>query len=401
MKTSSVSDIFGLFFPLYLPAFLFSVSQSLLIPVLPLYAQSFHASYGLVGVVLAGESIGMLAGDLPAGVIIHRLGQKRSMTLGLVLTGISNALIFWAPGLWMIIACRMVAGLGTSLFSVSRHYYLAEMTPPGSRGRIISLFGGVFRMGRMAGPLIGGSIAAAFGLRYSFLAFGVICLAALIVVVIYLPVVEVDESQVDGQAGVGRISVREVLRAERAKLLAAGPGFLLLQMIRTGPSTILPIYGANVLGLSVDRIGLVVSVGSALDMLLFYPAGILMDRKGRKHAIISSCLLLGLGIATIPFTDRFATLLMAALLAGFGNGLGSGAMLTLGSDLAPARGRSEFLGAWTLIGDFGSTTGPLAVGWLAECMPLSFTIWVIAAGGLASAAIFAARVPETLKRREA
>ncbi len=180
-------DNFGLFFPLYLPAFLFSFSHSLLIPVLPLYAQSLDANYSLVGVVLAGEAIGMVLADLPAGMLMRRIGQKGAMMLGLGLTAVSTTGIFFAQTILAVVLLRMAAGVGSSLFSVSRHYYLAEMAPPMQRGRITSLFGGVFRMGRALGPIVGGTVAVAFGYQASFLVFGVVCLAALLVVTNYLP----------------------------------------------------------------------------------------------------------------------------------------------------------------------------------------------------------------------
>ena len=47
------------------------------------------------------------------------------------------------------------------------------------------------------------------------------------------------------------------------------------------------------------------------------------------------------------------------MLAGIGNGLGSGIVLTLGADLAPADERSRFLGVWRLVGDCGVLAGPL------------------------------------------
>ena len=69
---------------------------------------------------------------------------------------------------------------------------------------------------------------------------------------------------------------------------------------------------------------------------------------------------------------------------GLGNGIGSGTMMTLGADLAPAPGHGEFLGVWRLIGDVGSTGGPLVVGALADAVGLA-----LAAFGLAGVGVLA------------
>ena len=88
-------------------------------------------------------------------------------------------------------------------------------------------------------------------------------------------------------------------------------------------------------------------------------------------------------------------LLVAALVIGFGNGLGSGAMLTLGSDLAPKESAGEFLGMWRLIGDTGQTGAPIVVGGVAQLVGLSPATFVIAAMGVAAALVFGMFVPET------
>jgi hypothetical protein len=69
-------------------------------------------------------------------------------------------------------------------------------------------------------------------------------------------------------------------------------------------------------------------------------------------------MLMGIALVWIPFTGSATTLLLAALLIGFGNGIGSGVLMTLGADYSPARGRPQFLGIWRLLSDSGSTGGP-------------------------------------------
>jgi len=86
-----------------------------------------------------------------------------------------------------------------------------------------------------------------------------------------------------------------------------------------------------------------------------------------------------------------------ALMMGLGNGLSAGTMMTLGSDLAPPEALGEFLGVWRLVGDAGSTGGPLLVGAVADVLDLGVAAVAVAVVGLAAAAVFAYRVPETLE----
>ena len=86
-------------------------------------------------------------------------------------------------------------------------------------------------------------------------------------------------------------------------------------------------------------------------------------------------------------------------MIGLGNGLGSGTMMTLGADLAPAEARGEFLGLWRFIGDIGNAGGPMVVGHIADLAGLATAPLIVAGIGLAGAGILGGLVPETLVRR--
>ncbi|MCC6791843.1 MAG: MFS transporter, partial [Thermomicrobiales bacterium] len=88
-------------------------------------------------------------------------------------------------------------------------------------------------------------------------------------------------------------------------------------------------------------------------------------------------------------------LLAAAAVIGFGNGLGSGTMMTLGADLAPEGATGEFLGVWRLIGDAGAFVGPVAVGILASAAGLRGSAVLLAAFGAIAALVLAFLVEET------
>ncbi len=176
---------------------------------------------------------------------------------------------------------------------------------------------------------------------------------------------------------------------------------LLAQMVRSGRGIVVPLYAADIVGLNVTQIGWIVTLSAAIDMAMFYPAGVIMDRFGRKYSSVPSFALQALGMALIPFTFSFGTLLAATLVIGFGNGLGSGTMLTLGSDLAPKESMGEFLGVWRLIGDVGQSGAPMAVGGIADALSLPLATFAIAGAGLGAALALAFFVPETLRPHKA
>jgi MFS family permease len=380
----------------YLPSLLYAFCTGLLIPILPLYAADFEISYGLIGVVLAAELIGLAVGDIPAGLLVQRFGIKRVMVLGIGVVSIAVGALFWMQTIWLVIICRLLSGFSLALFNVSRHVYLAETLKLETRGRFIAVLGGVRRAGMFTGPAVGGIVATQYGLRAPFFLFMIICLVAFFTIIIFL---NVETPATSNKVHVPQVSVLSTLRLHYYVLMTAGGGFLFAMMIRHGSKVVIPLYGANVLGLSAQEIGFIVSISSAVDMMLFYPAGWVMDNLGRKYAIVPSFFGQGIGLALIPFAVNAWGLLIAGCIVGLANGLSSGSMMTLSSDLAPEDARGNFLGIWSLIGDAGSAGSPLIVGVVADLFSLHPSIWVIALAGFCASGLFAFFVPETLKQK--
>jgi MFS family permease len=376
----------------YLPALLLSFCSGLLVPTLPLFASSLHASLGVVGVVMGAEAIGTLIADVPAGVLLGRFSDKAVMVVGLVLVAASVLLLVPAHSVVLVIGLRLVSGLGLALFNLSRHAFLTEATRDGRRGRAISTFGGVSRAGAFVGPAVGGLLAAAFGLRAPFVLYAAVVVAALLGVLWFVPA---RAPHAPPAAAAPRFAA---LRDFAAVLSTAGLAQLMAQTLRAGRKVLLPLYASQVLGLDVGAVGFILSASAFADLTLFYPAGWLMDRRGRKFAIVPSFLVQAVGLALVPLTHGFAALLAVAVGLGFGNGLGAGTMMTLGSDLAPREALGEFLGVWRLVGDAGSSGGPLLVGAVAEVLDLGLAAVAVAVVGVGAALVFAYRVPETLRR---
>jgi MFS family permease len=378
----------------YLPSFVLSLSSGLLAPVLPLYAAELAPSYGLVGLVLGGESLGSLVGDVPAGVLLTRLGRKRTMLLGGVTMLLATTVLFWVHSVWVALVCRVLTGLGWALFGVARHAYIASQTDVGNRGRAIALFGGLNRAGRLVGPALGGMVATLYGLRPSFLVYGALCALVPAAVALLMPRARLNRPAERFPSLSAQVLA--TLRGHRHLLGAAGSGQLLAQAVRAGRGIIIPLYAADVLGLGAGSIGLILSVSSAVDVVLFYPTGVIMDRWGRKTAIVPAFLIQAVSLGLVPLTGTVGGLLAAATLGGLGNGLSSGTMMTLGSDLAPAGARGEFLGVWRLIGDAGASGSPIAIGGIADLVTLQAASWIICGAGLVAVYVFGVLVPETL-----
>ncbi|MBD06080.1 MAG: MFS transporter [Gemmatimonadetes bacterium] len=380
---------------IYIPAFSMSLCRGLVLPIMPLFALSFEVSYAMVGVLLAAEGVGNLLFDIPAGTLVARLGRKRSMMIGAVIMGATALAMAQATLLWEAAGYRFVSGIGMALWNIARHAYITEMVATGVRGRTNAGLGGLGRIAGFVAPVAGGILAERMGLQAPFVVYAALSVAGLVSAWIWIPM---DEASTKPSQDAALIRLWQVLRSQGRVLLAAGSGSLMAQTIRTARNVVIPLVAADHLGLDASDVGLIVSLSYAVDMLMFWPAGVIMDRFGRKWAYVPSFILQSAAMACVPLADGFGTLCAAAMGMGLANGLSSGTMLTLGADLAPKDAPGEFLGIWRFIGDSGHAAAPLIVGRAADLLGLAGTPFLVAFIGLGGAAILGFWVPETLRQ---
>ena len=380
----------------YVPTLLLSLAQGLLIAVLPLYAASFGVGYGLVGLATSATAIGTLVTDVPAGAVLGRFGMRAAMIAGSGLVTVSTLALVWSEQFPGLVGLRFLAGIGAAVWALSRHAYIAEAIPVQQRGQALSTFGGINRLGIFGGPALGGVLADAAGIDATFaLSAGLSGVALVLSALLLKPL---PAAGAPTRAAHRWRLVWAGLRRNARDLSAAAVAQTLGQLVRAGRFLIIPLWGAEQLGLDAAQVGLIVTAGAILDVSMFIPAGMLMDRFGRKVAAVPSFALMALGIGLIPFTHDFVTLLLAAMLVGLGNGLGSGLMMTLGADLAPPGATGEFLGVWRLIGDVGAVAGPLMVGLVAAAVGLAGGAWVLSLAGWLAVVTLAGLVRETRVR---
>lgn len=376
----------------YGPSFLFAIGQGAVIPIVALAARDLGASVAVASLTVALRGIGTLLFDLPAGALVSRLGERRAMVVGTAILLASLVGCIVATEVWVFALSMLLMGCGWSMWLLARLTYVSEVMPLRLRGRALSTLGGVQRMGNFVGPFLGALAITATGLDGAYgvhVALAVAGCALLLAV----PDPHADRT-VD--VGHGPVRFRAIARDHAPVFRTAGAGAIAISVMRASRQAVLPLWASHV-GLDAAAVGVIFGIAAGLDMLLFYPAGSISDRFGRKFVAIPCLGFLALGFLLLPLTSSFATIVPIALLLGFGNGLGSGIIMTLGADFAPARGRAEFLGVWRLVSDIGTAGGPLLAAGVAAAASLGAASVLTGALGIAGATIVALRMPEPLR----
>lgn len=369
-----------------IPAFIHAIGVGAMVPVIAPSATSLGASLAVAGFIAALLHVGQILADLPAGAFAARVGDRRAMLAAAGLAGLGFAGAALSPGLITLALAVLVIGAASAVFHLARHSYLTEITPALQRARVMSTLGGVHRIGQFLGPFLGALVIYSGEVRTVFLLGTMTSVAAASTVLLSRE--ERRSPATDGAPSARPQEQPEpglltLARNYRSMLSTLGVAVFFVGAIRGARGTAIPLWG-EYLGLDPAVTSLIYGLAGGVDMLLFYPAGKLMDRMGRLWVGVPGTCVMGAALLAMPFTVGPASLAVVAGVLGFGNGMTAGILMTLGADVAPAAGRARFLGMWRVLTDTGAASGPLVVSAGAALGSLAAGIW--AAGVLGPAA---------------
>nr|MDA8291155.1 MFS transporter [Actinomycetota bacterium] len=338
---------------IYLPNLVIATGQGAMLPILVYAAREVHGSSAAGAVVVALNGFGTLAFDIPAGQIVARLGEWVSGWVAACLLSVGVAGCLLARSVPELAAGVVVQAAGSALWNLVRLTHLSRAAPVLARGRALSLFGGVIRAGNVLGPFAFIAVASHRDVRPAFAVY----LAAVAIGLVWT-VLARDRHDAGGREPTEPIRPLAVLSRHRAGFATSGAGAIALSLLRGSRNAIIPLWAAH-LGLGSHSAASLFAFSSVVDLALFYPAGVLSDRLGRRAVLVPSLVLLAIGHFLVPLTHAYATLFAASFVLALGNGLGAGILMTLGADLTPSEGRASFLAVWRCLVDGGTTLGPL------------------------------------------
>ena len=358
----------------------------LIAPLLPEIEERTGAGDAALGLALAAYAIPILIISIPVGRLADRIGRRPLLLFGLCLTGAGSLLIAFSSSLEVLLAGRVVQGIGSTASWIAALALVSDLARPGRKGEAIGFALAANSAGAVAGPALGGILGGEISFEAPFLLVTVIAAAMFVAGFVILP--RGTRAVADpGDQGDPRMFAALLRPEALTPGLVAIAGAAFLGMIDFA----LPLDLDRRLGTAATAIGLIFALAAAMDAVASPLAGRRGDRSGRPPVVVTGALVIaasGVGLAI------FGTLAGAAVaLAAFGIGqsiLFAGAVPWLDETFGEFN-RGLAYGGLNLVYATGYTVGPLVGGWLLEVASADAAYLLMTGISLAGAAALAAR----------
>lgn len=351
-------------------------ADGLLVPSVPLYVTGPLAEGDVaVGLSVGAFSVSALLLRPWVGRLVDRRGRSIAMVGGAALFAASVAGYSLAESVGVLVALRLLTGVGEAFFFVGAVTAMADLAPAERRGEAISLFSLSLYAGLALGPPAGEAVVAWVG-------FGTVWListgAALLAVLLAL---RVGDTREPGAAAGPDAGGRLIHPA------AVMPGLLLLALIwgMAGFLAFVPLYA---LDLGMPGAGFVLFEFAAIVVLIRSVGARIPDRLGAVRSVRISLLCSAVGLAIISGRHTVPGLVTGTFVLGVGVALGTPAIFMLALQRVPAAERGAVIGTVSMSIDVALGLGPASFGLVAASMARSTGFLVaalVAAAGLALA----------------
>jgi DHA1 family tetracycline resistance protein-like MFS transporter len=292
---------------------------SLILPLLPYYAETFKASETTTGILIASYAVMQLIGAPILGRLSDRFGRRPILLVSVFGTFLGFLLLGFANALWILFASRIIDGITGGNLTVAQAY-ISDVTDAKDRSKGLGLIGAAFGLGFIIGPVTGGLLSQ-WGYAVPAFAAASISLINLILIYAWLPESLTAEKRAQMTEKRPPITLNALLVAFQRPFT----GSLLITRFFFGLAfaifqTIFSLYALTKFKLTAEQTGYVLTYVGILSVIT---QGFLIGRltnKFRDDILITICIgLMGLslvGWALAPSIVALLIILMPTALSG-------------------------------------------------------------------------------------
>ncbi len=284
---------------LFLVLFIGVADNQILSPLLPAIRAQFARSSSEMGYLFSGYSFCAGLSVLLWGPLSDAFGRKLGLLCGLLVFALGSVLTFLSTGFFMLLAGRVVTGMGASMLSLNAISYAADFFPYSTRGWAMGSILSSYFAALILGVPLGAWMGDQLGWKMVFGVMGGIALLLFFLMIGFIPKIASESTgkerkPVSGYAHqyVGFLSSRGTVAALFCSFFASAGlmGFL----------AFLGTWLHDAFHISTSKIGLVFIASGAAALLASPLAGSISDKIGKRIQFVFSSLALALLLILLP-----------------------------------------------------------------------------------------------------
>lgn len=371
---------------LMLIVFVDLLGYSLILPLLPFYAESLGASAATIGLLVATYAVAQLFAAPALGRLSDRVGRRPVLFFSFLGTAVSFLLLALANALWVLFVARVLDGL-SAVFATAQAY-VADVTAPQERARGLGVLGAAFGAGFVIGPALGGLLSR-LGFRAPAIAATAVAGAGVGLLYLFLPESLTPERRAElAGSRPSHFRLRQVRDTLRRPLVGplletrfvAGVAIALFQGI-------FPLYAVLRFGASPEAVGLILTyVGFLVILVQGVAIGWLTARIEERRLVVGALPVLSVGLIGWAAAPSIPFLLVALAPLALSFGLLNTVLNSVLTKSIPAEQYGGVLGLSASAFNLAQIIGPAAGGFLLQQLGS-------ASPGLVGALIVAALTP--------
>jgi len=336
------------------------------LPIITPYALELGASHLLAGSIVAVYSLTNMVGNIFGGHWIDRYGRKRMLFAGMFFVAFILLLYPLAQTGWQLFLIRFLHGLAGGILIPAAFAYVGDRSKSKTRGKTMAFTGAGIGIAAIAGPAIGGAMAARSQVEYVF-----IFVAILFFISSFLIHKFIEESFMSTEKG--KFSLTEFMPLLKHPLVLQASLAAFALMISNGTLAFALPLKVDDMGLTSETTGMMLSTYGIVALIVFLtPINRIFDRVSSIKLVVAGIMIIGSVHIMLNIISIYWLSMLLMVIYGIGFAFVFPSMNRIVADASSKVDRGKAYGIFYAFFSLGSVAGSFVSGATAESLGLPF-----------------------------
>ncbi len=356
---------------------------------LPIFIEGEAGSFAIVGLIVSLVYAASLVSEIPVGLAVDKYGRIKVLAIATTAMSALGLIYYFTNNIILLAFLSLAFGTVAVAFWIPSAVLVRDFSPRQELSKAEGVYLTITQLGWIFGPIIAGVVTTIYSGKHNFLLVGAFMLLTMIVGLVIFRGAHIQKAKAarGRHKHKPRLSLLATIFKEYVGVHKhAAPLYLLTLSAYFWIAiewSFVALAGIERFGFTEIGMGMVLGAMMAVEGLLYFTSGFVMDTIGKKYIITAGFLLLFTSAYFMFLSTSPALFIMFALLAAGAVSWILPGVEALLTEIVPANLYGEMSGVFDTSKDFGMILGPLTAGAVATTLANSlapFLLVMIVAG---------------------